>query len=328
MPETERGATTDPRTPRSLPTPSAALSWLLSPATGEATRAQAGVLAAVRVLVGLMWLFNVVWKRPPDFGRESGQDLFKFTSYAVSHPVLPPYSWVVEHLVVPNLAVFGWGVLAAETALAVLLLSGAYVRIAAVLGLAQSVAIGLSVAYAPDEWPWSYLLMVGVHALLLVSPAGNALAVDNLRAGLGGRRALLRTWGAVAVVVGLVSAVRSLGDPLASRGPHFGSFDIEMSLGSYNLLGAVVLLAAGLLLLAAAGRRLAVAAPVAAGLSVLAALSLYAQIGFSSPLLGGTATSAALLLTLAVVAMAGRSVAPSPAATTETTVTTASEPPR
>jgi len=36
---------------------------------------------------------------------------------------------------------------------------------------------------------------------------------------------------------------------------------------------------------------------------VLAALSLYAQIGFSDPILGGSATSAALLLSVGLIAV-------------------------
>ena len=88
------------------------------------------------------------------FGQDAGNGLYKFTSYAVSHPDFLPYSWLVEHVVLKAFTPFGWLVLIAETTLAVLLLTGACMRLAAVTGVAQSVAIGLSVAYAPDEWPW------------------------------------------------------------------------------------------------------------------------------------------------------------------------------
>jgi hypothetical protein len=36
------------------------------------------------VLLGLLWLYNVSWKRPPDFGQDAGNGLYKFTSYDVS----------------------------------------------------------------------------------------------------------------------------------------------------------------------------------------------------------------------------------------------------
>ncbi|MEP6855061.1 MAG: hypothetical protein ABJA33_06310 [Pedococcus sp.] len=277
------------------------LGWLLSPATEDVPRHQAVGATVLRILLGFLWLWNVSWKRPPDFGEQSNSGLFKFTSYAVSHPVIPPYSFVVEKVVLPNLAVFGWGVLVAETVLAVLLLTGTWIRLAAVLGIAQSSAIALSVAFAPGEWPWSYLLMLGGHLSLLLSSSGRHLAVEGVRHGVARGRLLYRVFGGVAVVVGLVAAVASLGDPLAASGPAIALSSWEVGLGNYNLLGGLLLAVVGVLLLLA-DRLGVVAAWVAAGLAVVGALSLHAQIGFTDPLLGGGATSAALLLAMAVVA--------------------------
>ncbi len=289
---------------RRSPDPRAALSWLLAPATDIPPRIHERGLAFLRILVGLMWLYNVSWKRAPDFGQEADNGLYHFTSLAVEHPVLPPYSWVVENLVLPNFELFGWGVLVAETALAVMLLSGSWVRIAAAVGIAQSVAIGLSVAYAPDEWPWAYWLMIGAHVVLFLSASGRSLGVDGVRAGVGSGARLAQTWGIVGVVAAVYSGIRSFDDPLAARGPGLASSDPSMSLGVYNLLGAAVLLAVAGLLLFLSARPQRTASLVAAGLGVVAALSLHAQLGFSDPLLGGNPTSAAMYLTLAVVAWA------------------------
>lgn len=276
--------------------------WLLTPATEEVPRGHAAAAVFLRVLLGLMWLYNVAWKRPPGFGEQSDSGLFHFTSYAVSHPVFPPYSWVVEHLVLPRIEVFGWAVLIVETALAVLLLTGAWVRVAAALGVAQSLAIGLSVAFAPNEWPWSYWLMIGAHVAILFSSAGRMFAVDAVRSGLPARRLGL-IWGALAVVVGAYSVARSTGDPLAAKGPGLTSTDLSLGLGTYNLAGGVVLLVVGALLLAAARSGTVLLGWTAAAACLAAALCLYAQIGFAGPFLGGTATSAALLLSLGVVAL-------------------------
>ncbi len=279
-----------------------ATSWVLAPATEDVPRSHAIGASALRVLVGLLWVYNVAWKRPPDFGQDAGNGLFKFTSYAVSDPVLPPYSWVVENVVLKAFEPFGWGVLFAETLLAVLLLTGAWVRVAALLGLAQSVAIALSVAYAPHEWPWSYWLMIGAHGLLLVSSAGRFVAVDAIRAGVTTSRGLGQVWGVGAIVVGLVSLVQSFDDPLAARGPGLRSTDLSLSLGQYNLVGGLVLIAAGTLLVVAARGGPRVAAQAATVVALVGALSLTAQLGFSDPVLGGTATSAAFLYSLALVA--------------------------
>lgn len=294
------------------------ISSLVEPAVESPPRGSAAGLAGLRVLAGLLWLYNVSWKRPPDFGQDSGSGLYGFTRAAVEHPVFPPYSWVVEHLVLPNFTAFGWMVLVVETLLAVLLLTGTLVRLAALLGVGQSLAIGLSVAQAPDEWPWSYWMMIGIHVVLLLTAAGRVAAVDAVRAeethggGLGrsstaGR--LILGWGVVTLLTGLLALVLAFGeDPLASTGSTLGGPDFSVSLGSYNLIGALVLLVVAASMLAAVlleRRELALAA---AAVAVAAALSLYAQLGRTDVWLGGSNTSAAFFLCAAVVsgATAGR----------------------
>lgn len=70
-------------------------STLVAPAVNADARAEGVALAGVRILVGLLWLYNVVWKQPPEFGKTAGNGLYQFTSDAVDHPVFPPYSYVV-----------------------------------------------------------------------------------------------------------------------------------------------------------------------------------------------------------------------------------------
>ncbi len=274
--------------------------WLTAPATEEVPRHQVWGVWVLRTVVGLMWLYNVAWKRPPDFGVGADNGLYKFTSFAVEHPVFPPYSWVVEHLVLPHFAPFGWMVLAAETALAVLLLTGSWVRLAAALGLAQSVAIAMSVAFAPEEWPWAYWMMIGIHLALLLTSSGRVLSVDAVRARISGPRLLAQVWGGLAVLVGGFSIITSLDDPLAARGPGLRSTDLSVSLGEFNLVGGLVVVVCGVLLLVAA-RGLSTAGWAVVALASFGAVTLYAQVGFSDPLLGGTATSAAFLLCLTLI---------------------------
>jgi len=277
------------------------LGWVLAPATEEVPRHQAVGATILRVMLGFLWLWNVNWKVPPDFGEAGQRGLYKFTAYAVSDPVFPPYTFVVEKVVLPNLEIFGWGVLVAETALAVLILSGAWIRAAALLGIGQTVAIGLSVAFAPNEWPWAYLLMLGAHVALLTSSSGRYLAIDGIRAGLGDGRTLARVAGGTAVVAGLYSVVRSFGDPLAANGPQIGTSSWEVGLGGFNLVGGLVLAIVGGLLLGSE-RLGATAARGALGLALVAALLMRIQAGFADRLLGGGGTSTALLLSIALVA--------------------------
>ena len=278
------------------------MTWLLTPQVEEGPHSHAIAAVGLRLLAGLLWLYNVSWKRAPDFGQDNDTGLYHFTALAVSDPVFPPYSWVIENLVLPNFTPFGWVVLFAETTLAVLLLSGAFVRLAAALGVTQSAAIGLSVALAPGEWPWAYAMMVGIHVVLLFSAAGRYLSVDALRAGIDDGRRLALTWGALGLVGGIVAVALSLGDPLDASGPSLRAGDFPVGIGTYNLLGGAVLLIVGGLLVGWARSSIPGIALGAAVVPALAALSLYAQLGFSDPILGGSATSAALYLTLATIA--------------------------
>lgn len=86
-------------------------------------RVSPGLLAAVRIGVALLWIQNAGWKVPPDFA-----GLLHFTRFAVDAPVLAPYAWVVQTLVLPNFQLFGWLVLLVEAGLGAFLLVGLATR--------------------------------------------------------------------------------------------------------------------------------------------------------------------------------------------------------
>jgi len=145
------------------------------------SRLNRALIAVLRIGVALLWIQNVSWKDPPAFGEgPSPSGLYQFTRYAVEYPVLPPYSWLVEHLVLPNFAFFGWTVLLVESALGAFLLIGLATRFWALVGIAQTVAIALSVLNAPNEWVWSYLLMLLAHVALFATAAGRYAGLDGL----------------------------------------------------------------------------------------------------------------------------------------------------
>jgi hypothetical protein len=273
----------------------------LSPAQPQAKSGQIA-LTGLRLLVGLMWLENVVWKVPPDFGERTRGGLYFWTTRAVEFPVWKPFSWLVEHLVLPNFTVFGWGVLVVESALAVLLLTGTLVRPAALLGIAQSIAIGLSVAEAPNEWPWAYAMMIGIHAVLLFTPSAQYAAVDAVRHGAAGSaRRLLGGWGMVLALIGIAAVWICI---RYDRRANVGIRDLEFTLGDYNLRGAVALIGIALAMLVAAIVRWRVIAWVAAAVAAAAAFSVYVQFGRTEVWLGGTPTTAAVFLCAAVVGLA------------------------
>jgi thiosulfate dehydrogenase [quinone] large subunit len=146
-----------------------------------ASRMDRAVIAIVRVGVGLLWLQNVGWKTPPDFGKgDPPTGLYNSASYAVSHEVFHPFARLVDHLVLPNFTFFGWMVLLVEASLGAFLLIGLATRFWALVGVAHTVVIMLSVLNAPHEWLWSYLLMLLVHMALFATSAGRYAGLDGL----------------------------------------------------------------------------------------------------------------------------------------------------
>ena len=136
--------------------------------------ARAGV-AFVRILFGLLWLTQASWKSPPDFGA-----LKHFTSFAYREPVFPPYGFVVEKVVIPNITIFGYLVIVTEASLGAFLILGLATRFWALVGIAQTIAISLSVLNAPNEWSWAYYMMFAGHVTILATAAGRSFGLDGL----------------------------------------------------------------------------------------------------------------------------------------------------
>lgn len=219
------------------------------PLTRSGTQARLDRLAARWVPItlvgtaGLLWLANASWKVPPDFGDTDGRcsGFCRFVDAGIEHPVVPGSRWVLDTVVQPHLAVFGWLALLAETTLAALLVSRRHLRTAAVLGIAQSLAIGLTVANAPDEWYWAYLLMIALHLAVL----GYATVLRPLRA-----RTMATVVGLYGIVVAIAHAEAGLtGDGNDTWTLFGGGNDIPDELGRGTFPGSIAL---GLLLVVVA----------------------------------------------------------------------------
>ncbi len=131
------------------------------------------LFAFLRVGVAILWIENVSWKRPPDFGSLRG-----FTNDAVEHPVVRPFTWLVEHVILPNFTFFAWMTLLLEASIGAFLLIGLATRFWALVGMVQTLAITMSVLNAPNEWEWSYYLMFLAHVALLATAAGRYYGLD------------------------------------------------------------------------------------------------------------------------------------------------------
>jgi len=135
-------------------------------------------LALARILAGAIWLLNLAWKLPPDFGRHDARGLYHWLVLARRNAVSPPLRAFVRDVVLPNYTVFGYLVFAIEVIAGVLLLLGFATRIGAALGTGQALVIGLMVAEAPGEWRLAYVMLAFLNALPLIAPADTRLSLD------------------------------------------------------------------------------------------------------------------------------------------------------
>jgi len=136
--------------------------------------ARAGV-AFMRIIVGLLWMSQVVWKWPPDFGT-----LARFTGWAHEYPVFRSWGWVVHTLVLPNIGIFGWMTIVLEASIGAFLILGFATRFWALVGAGLTMTIMLSVLKAPNEWSWAYYMMFTLHIAILATAAGRAFGADGL----------------------------------------------------------------------------------------------------------------------------------------------------
>jgi uncharacterized membrane protein YphA (DoxX/SURF4 family) len=270
-------------------------------------RVSGATIGLVRIAVGLMWLANLEWKRPPDFGLNQKNGLYKYVDGAVSHPVNAQFAWFIKHVVMPNYTFFGWVTLILEASLAALLLCGLFTRGAALLGAGLSVNILLSVGRYPNEWPWSYFLMIVVHLILFATAAGDFLGVDGARRRAGKSLEVARiALGLVAMVVGGIGWFVSRTEAFTSTtGTLVGYRPLELKFVWFNQLSALLTVGLGVVLLLGGVTRVKVFALVAAaGFGVMCLFVLIqwrnngADAGITGGMLGATGGSLGFWLML------------------------------
>ena len=259
---------------------------------GLTSRWGAGVL---RWTAALLWLGNVSWKRPPDFGRTGSgcRALCRYVEHGIDHPVLPGSGWLFEHVISPHLWAFGWITILGEGVVAVLLASGRFRRTAGVAGIALSIGILAAVANAPGEWYWAYLLMIALHVSVIVTTPHSPVQPA-------------RTMAAITIAFGAAMALVHIGE--GPTGTAFTIFDGGGPLPgdlARNLFRGSIVLGLLLALVGVAGfivttrgvpdlsRRVGVATTTLAALMFLTYSSDGTIIG-----LGSTTTSACVLAAL------------------------------
>lgn len=143
-------------------------------------RAPLWPIAVARAIIGVLWLFSLRWKLPPDFMPAEGRGLMDWLQLEVTHAAFPLYGLFVEQIVLPNFILFAWLIFLTELAVGLSLLAGAFTRLGALLGLGLSLNLGIGLLDVPGEWPWSYAMLAMWHGLFLVTGAGRVWGLDGL----------------------------------------------------------------------------------------------------------------------------------------------------
>jgi uncharacterized membrane protein YphA (DoxX/SURF4 family) len=130
-----------------------------------------------------MWYQQLLWKLPPDFGRNSpGEGLWFWMNNAAQHPTHELVRSLLVNLFIPNFYLFGWLVWLMELAIAVSLVFGLFVRAGALLATLQSLNLLVLLSAAPNEWYWTYGFMVLLSLVYAGTRAGRAIGLDQLLA--------------------------------------------------------------------------------------------------------------------------------------------------
>src|SRR5213080_5184698 len=162
----------------------------LEPSAGAAPAPRAaGWLRAVaplwpvglaRLLYGYLWWQQSAWKVPSDdFGRKSGGGLWYWVQQEIQHPTATAYRDFLVNVMIPHWTFFGWMTLITETFIAVTLILGLGTRLGSLVAIGMAANITIGILNVPHEWGWTYVMLLTLPALFLLTDAGRSFGVDS-----------------------------------------------------------------------------------------------------------------------------------------------------
>jgi thiosulfate dehydrogenase [quinone] large subunit len=131
-------------------------------------------LAVVRVFLGYLWFQQLFWKLPPSFA-----GLHSYVVREGQYTFVPGYSFIIQHVFLPNFILLGAGTWIAELLVAISLLFGVFSRLGALLSLLLALQLYVGLAVAPGEWYWTYGMLVLLAVVFVAIPAGRRLGIDQ-----------------------------------------------------------------------------------------------------------------------------------------------------
>jgi thiosulfate dehydrogenase [quinone] large subunit len=136
-------------------------------------------LGLARLLYGYLWWQQSAWKVPSDdFGRRSGGGLWYWVQQEIQHPTLTAYRDFLVNVMIPHWTFFGWMTLITETFISVTLILGLFTRLGSLAAIGMAANITIGILNVPHEWGWTYVMLIMLPALFLLTDAGRSFGVD------------------------------------------------------------------------------------------------------------------------------------------------------
>jgi thiosulfate dehydrogenase [quinone] large subunit len=136
-------------------------------------------LGLARIVYGYLWWQQSKWKVPSDdFGRKSGGGLWYWVQQEIQYPTLIAYRDFLVSVLIPHWTFFGWMTLITETFIAVTLILGLGTRLGSFVAIGMAANITVGILNVPHEWGWTYVMLIMLPALFLLTGAGRSFGID------------------------------------------------------------------------------------------------------------------------------------------------------
>lgn len=135
----------------------------------------------IRVLIGAMWFEGMLWKLP----LFAPNGLRFWTEQMAIRAAFEVHRDLVTNVILPLFNLVNPVIFLTELGMATCLILGFGVRLVSVVAMLFTLNLWLGIYLDrgpedPDEWPWSYLFLVMVHAFFAIHAAGRSLGLDAL----------------------------------------------------------------------------------------------------------------------------------------------------
>jgi hypothetical protein len=169
----------------------------------------------MRILVGLLWYSQLLWKAPPHWGsatstcttdlRAAGLNgLCDWMHREALHPISANislhvwsasightfstslYADFVKNTVLTHFTLFAWLTFATETFITASLVLGLFTRLGGLIGTLWALNLLVGLWSVPGEWYWAYVMLAALNFIMFATRAGRYIGLDASLVGVTG----------------------------------------------------------------------------------------------------------------------------------------------